>query len=94
MNENTPQDNSDKTEVIPPPKPKTQIKPSIPDSVTGELEVGALVQHEQYGLGKVEEVSGYGAFRKVRVRFPGHGEKLFAGDKIKLKVMARKKKEE
>ncbi len=31
--------------------------------------LSAVVQHEQYGLGKVEEANGYGAFRKVRVRF-------------------------
>jgi DNA helicase-2/ATP-dependent DNA helicase PcrA len=78
---------------IPPVKPRTEIKPTIPDSVGGTLEVGVLVQHEQYGLGKVEEVSGYGAFRKVRVRFPGHGEKVFAGESIKLKVVGRKKAE-
>jgi DNA helicase-2/ATP-dependent DNA helicase PcrA len=79
---------------IPPAKPRTEIKPSIPDSVgTAGLEVGVLVQHEQYGLGKVEEVSGYGAFRKVRVRFPSYGEKLFAGEAIKLKVVGRKKAE-
>ena len=34
-----------------------------------------------------------GAFRKVRVRFPGHGEKLFVGDAVKLKVVGRKKAE-
>jgi DNA helicase-2/ATP-dependent DNA helicase PcrA len=78
---------------LPPPKPRTVIKPTIPDSVAPELEPGAVVQHQDYGIGNVTDVSGYGAFRKVRVRFPGHGEKLFVGDAVKLKVVGRKKAE-
>lgn len=72
-------------------KPNPELKPTIPDAPDTGLAVGVLVQHEEYGLGNVTDVSGFGALRKVRVRFPAYGEKLFAGDKIKLKVVARKK---
>ncbi len=77
---------------LPPPKPRTAIKPTISDSTgLAAIEAGVLVQHEQYGLGKVEDVTGYGAFRKVRIRFPGSGEKVFAVDQVKLKIVGRKK---
>lgn len=72
-------------------KPNPELKPTIPDAPDTGLAAGGLVQHEEFGIGNVIEVSGYGALRKVRVRFAAHGEKLFVGDKIKLKTIARKK---
>ncbi|MBN9520177.1 ATP-dependent DNA helicase, partial [bacterium] len=71
-----------------PPK-KTEESISVPPD-TG-LSVGVLVQHEEYGLGQVTDLSGFGALRRVKVRFPGHGEKTFVADKVKLKVVGRKK---
>ena len=77
---------------IPPvKKPNPDLKPTIPDGPDTGLALGVLVQHEEFGLGSVTEFSGYGALRRVRVRFPAHGEKLFVGDKIKLKVVGRRK---
>jgi len=51
---------------------------------------GQLVQHEQYGIGTVTDVSGYGALRKLRIRFATAGEKTFIADKVKLKVVTKK----
>jgi len=76
--------------VIPPKKP-TDYKPTIPDVPETGLAVGVLVQHEEFGLGTVTDVSGYGALRRVKIRFPGHGEKTFVADKVKLKIVGRKK---
>ena len=76
---------------IPSKKPNSDLKPSIPDAPDTGLAVGVLVQHEEFGLGNVTDVSGYGALRRVKIRFPAHGEKIFAGDKIRLKVVGRKK---
>ncbi|MBY0456894.1 MAG: ATP-dependent DNA helicase, partial [Gemmataceae bacterium] len=76
---------------IPAKKPNPDLKPTIPDAPETGLAVGVVVQHEEFGVGSVTECSGFGALRRVRVRFPAHGEKLFVGDKIKLKVVARKK---
>ena len=49
-----------------------------------------LVRHDSYGQGRVTEVSGYGAMRKVKIRFSTSGERTFVADKAKL-VIVRKK---
>ena len=49
-----------------------------------------MVQHEEYGIGQVTDVSGFGALRRLKVRFAGAGEKTFVADKVKLKVVQRK----
>jgi DNA helicase-2/ATP-dependent DNA helicase PcrA len=74
-----------------PPRKTTELKPTIPDPPDTGLAVGLLVQHEEYGLGTITDVSGFGALRRVKIRFPGHGEKTFVADKVKLKVVGRKK---
>lgn len=57
---------------------------------SGDYEKGQLVQHEQYGIGTISDVSGYGALRKIRIRFATAGEKTFIADKVKLKVVKKK----
>jgi DNA helicase-2/ATP-dependent DNA helicase PcrA len=68
---------------------------AVPRAVTTNpsaegYERGQIVQHEQYGIGTVTEVSGYGALRKVKIRFAVGGEKTFIVDKVKLKVVTKK----
>ena len=72
------------------PKPG-DLTPTIPDETSTGLAVGVLVQHDEYGLGQVTDVGGYGALRRVKIRFPGAGEKTFVADKVKLKIVGRKK---
>jgi DNA helicase II / ATP-dependent DNA helicase PcrA len=79
---------------LPPKKPNPDLRPTIPDVPETGLAVGVLVQHEEYGLGSVTDVSGFGALRKVKIRFPGYGEKTFLTDKVRLKIVSRKKKAE
>ena len=74
-----------------PPKKKSDLSPAIPDGPDTGLAVGVLVQHEEFGLGQVTDVSGFGALRRVKIRFPGAGERTFVADKAKLKVVGRKK---
>ena len=74
-----------------PPKKPTEYKPTIPDAPETGLAVGVLVQHEEFGLGTVTDVTGYGALRRVKIRFPGHAEKTFVVDKVRLKIVGRKK---
>jgi DNA helicase-2/ATP-dependent DNA helicase PcrA len=50
---------------------------------------GMLVRHEKYGVGRVTDVSGYGALRKIKIRFSSAGEKTFILDKVKLTVVHR-----
>ena len=51
---------------------------------------GQIVQHEQYGIGQITSVGGFGALRKLKIRFATQGEKTFVAEKVKLKVVARK----
>ena len=43
------------------------------DSASQEFAEGMVVRHETYGTGKITEVSGFGALRKVKVRFGSSG---------------------
>ncbi len=73
------------TRTMPVPVKPTAGVESNPD----EYAVGAVVQHDEYGIGQVSEVNGFGALRKIKVRFPGSGEKTFVADKVKLRVVKR-----
>jgi DNA helicase-2/ATP-dependent DNA helicase PcrA len=73
----------------------TPLPPPVPHTVTSNpdaegYERGQIVQHEQYGIGTITDVSGYGAVRKVKIRFAVGGEKTFIADKVKLKVVTKK----
>jgi DNA helicase-2/ATP-dependent DNA helicase PcrA len=48
--------------------------------------VGALVMHDAYGVGKITDISGQGALRKLKVRF-SNGERTFIADKAKLALV-------
>jgi DNA helicase-2/ATP-dependent DNA helicase PcrA len=50
-----------------------------------ELQRGAVVQHEQFGRGKVIEVNGKGESQKVVVRFDAHGLKTLIAKYAKLR---------
>lgn len=65
------------------------VSPRAKQEKKGDYEEGMLVRHEQYGHGKVTEVSGYGALRKVKVRFSSAGERTFLVDKAKLVIVAK-----
>ncbi|MFL5341243.1 MAG: ATP-dependent helicase [Gemmataceae bacterium] len=66
----------DETGLLP-PKPKPDER---------GFYVGALVEHDDYGVGKVIAMTGFGFTRHLRVRF-AKGEKLFVGDKVALSVI-------
>ena len=59
-------------------------------NVGGDYEAGQVVQHAEYGIGQVSDVSGFGALRKLKVRFATGGEKTFVADMVKLTVVQRK----
>jgi DNA helicase-2/ATP-dependent DNA helicase PcrA len=48
---------------------------------------GMLVRHDTYGPGRITEVSGYGAMRKVKIRFARAGERTFLVNKAKLTIV-------
>jgi DNA helicase-2/ATP-dependent DNA helicase PcrA len=49
---------------------------------------GMVVRHEEYGSGRVTEVSGFGALRRIRVRFSRHGEKTFVAAMARLAIVS------
>src|SRR5262249_8124412 len=49
--------------------------------------VGVLVQHDEYGVGKITDISGFGATRQMRVMFPKSGERTFRVAQANLKVI-------
>jgi DNA helicase-2/ATP-dependent DNA helicase PcrA len=58
------------------------------ESSPGPYPPGSLVRHDTYGVGRVLEVSGYGALRKIKIRFQSAGERSFILDKVKLTGMS------
>jgi len=60
----------------------------VPSS-NSSYESGQVVQHSEYGIGQIMEVSGFGALRRLKVRFPAAGVKTFVADKAALKVVKR-----
>jgi DNA helicase-2/ATP-dependent DNA helicase PcrA len=72
-----------------PPNPRWSLPP-VPTNSDGKAFVeGMLVQHDKYGNGRITEVNGYGAMRKLKVRFSAHGEKTFIADRAKLTVVRK-----
>jgi DNA helicase-2/ATP-dependent DNA helicase PcrA len=67
------------------PKTKKETSPAATATVVGYSE-GMLVEHERYGRGRITEVSGHGAMRKLRIRFSS-GERAFIADKAKLTIV-------
>jgi len=56
---------------------------------TKDYDAGTLVRHERYGVGRVVEVGGHGALRKVRVQFQKGGERTFLIDKVELEIITK-----
>jgi DNA helicase-2/ATP-dependent DNA helicase PcrA len=50
--------------------------------------VGMLVQHASYGVGRVTELSGFGATRMIKIRFPTAGEQAFRLSHVRLDVVS------
>lgn len=75
-------------------RPKTREKlpplPNDPDDLGPGYAEGMMVSHATYGVGRVTDVSGYGAMRKIKVRFSAHGEKTFVAEKAKLAIVQKR----
>jgi len=50
---------------------------------------GDVVKHEKYGEGQVLDVSGWGAMRKIRIRFRTAGERTFFLEKATLEIVKK-----
>jgi DNA helicase-2/ATP-dependent DNA helicase PcrA len=60
------------------------------ESAASQYEVGQVVEHQNYGIGQVTDLSGFGALRKIKIRFPAHGEKTFIASKVQLKIVPKR----
>jgi DNA helicase-2/ATP-dependent DNA helicase PcrA len=69
--------------VRPLPPPVAPHKPAE----DGRYREGMLVRHASYGVGRIVEVSGHGAMRKLKIRFQTAGERSFIADKVTLEVV-------
>ncbi len=70
--------------------PVTAASLQAPSTAAGQAFVeGMVVRHESYGTGRVTEVSGYGALRKVKVRFGAAGERTFLAEKARLAIVQK-----
>ncbi|MGH7174548.1 MAG: ATP-dependent helicase, partial [Gemmataceae bacterium] len=66
------------------------IPPRFPkDSEGGGFVEGMLVRHATYGMGRIVEVSGQGALRRVKIRFSTAGERTFVANKVKLEIVRK-----
>jgi DNA helicase-2/ATP-dependent DNA helicase PcrA len=76
---------------IPIDSPRFADDPSLSNSrqATAKYAEGMLVSHAVYGNGRVTEMSGYGALRKIKVRFSTYGEKTFIAEKAKLAIVQK-----
>ncbi len=78
--------------ALPPMKPARPVVPFGGGTSTNpdEFEAEQVVQHPSYGIGKITEVNGFGAMRKVKIRFAVGGEKIFVASKVQLKIVKRR----
>ena len=51
-------------------------------------EVGVLVHLDVYGVGRITDISGHGALRKLKIRFSA-GERTFLAAKAKLAIVQK-----
>ncbi len=69
------------------PRPAERPQP-VPGADYKGLAEGSMVRHRTYGVGKVIELSGYGAMRKVKVRFSKEGVRTFVLEKAPLELVS------
>jgi DNA helicase-2/ATP-dependent DNA helicase PcrA len=67
---------------------KTSTETAVSDTPRG-YEVGMLVHHDAYGVGRITNASGQGALRKLKIRFLTHGERTFLAAKAKLAIVTK-----
>jgi DNA helicase-2/ATP-dependent DNA helicase PcrA len=71
------------------PKPKPVTPPLLPSNGQGKVFVeGMAVRHATYGSGRIVEVSGHGALRRIKIRFSTAGERSFIADKVTLEIVS------
>jgi DNA helicase-2/ATP-dependent DNA helicase PcrA len=66
------------------------IPPHDPEDSDGRgFAAGMLVRHASYGMGRIVELSGHGALRRIKIRFATAGERTFIADKVTLEIVRK-----
>lgn len=68
-------------------QPEKKSESTATATSTGAYDVGVLVHHDVYGTGRITDVSGQGALRKIKIRFTTAGERTFLAAKAKLAIV-------
>ena len=69
---------------------RRRFRRTLPETGDGRGFVeGMLVRHATYGMGRIVEVSGQGALRRVKIRFSTAGERTFIADKVTLEIVRK-----
>jgi DNA helicase-2/ATP-dependent DNA helicase PcrA len=63
---------------------------TTPEATVEGLAAGVIIQHEQFGIGQVVAVSGFGAQQRMKVRFPAHGEKTLLVMQAPFRILTRR----
>jgi DNA helicase-2/ATP-dependent DNA helicase PcrA len=69
--------------------PASKAEAAEAEGSSSEFVEGMIVRHEAYGPGKITHVSGFGALRKIKVRFGSAGERTFLANKAKLTIVRK-----
>ncbi len=72
-------------------RPKAKAEP-IPPAASPDgdgFAVGAFVHHPTFGPGRITDLNGYGAMRRVKVRFASGGEKTLVLQHAKLTILRK-----
>jgi DNA helicase-2/ATP-dependent DNA helicase PcrA len=69
------------------PAKKPEPMHPLPSRNAADYEQGMVVKHAKYGRGRIMEVSGYGATRRIKVRFSTQGVVTFVASMAKLEIV-------
>jgi len=71
------------------PRTKTEPVATAPNPSGDGFAVGVYVHHPHFGPGRITDVSGHGAMRRVKVRFASNGEKTLVVQHAKLTILRK-----
>jgi hypothetical protein len=69
------------------PAKKIEQPRTVPAGNKGEYREDMVVKHAKYGRGKIVEISGHGATRRLKVRFAKQGVVTFVANMAKLEIV-------
>lgn len=78
-----------RTPTPPTASPQKHNPSYTPPEIEVDVSPGLIIQHASYGIGQIVSVSGYGALKRMKVRFATHGEKTLAVAQTPFRILTR-----